>query len=82
MKYKYIRSLVTGAGQLYDLDRDPSERNNIAASAVNNVRKAEELLAEHKEQVQQLRKRHSIEAKKIELDKDTIRQLKSLGYIR
>lgn len=43
-RYKYLRFFDTQVGELYDLEEDPGERNNLAAQMPDKARELEELL--------------------------------------
>ncbi|UCG70932.1 MAG: sulfatase-like hydrolase/transferase, partial [Thermoplasmata archaeon] len=80
---KYIRSLVTNHEELYDLASDPKEKNCIASLFPNKTQRIGYILREHKETAKKLRKHYGIFKKEtIEVDKETIERLKSLGYVQ
>ena len=80
---KYIHSFLTNQAELYDLDRDPNEQTSIISLSPDKVLKAKTILEDLCEIAEKLAKHYNITNKEgVELDKDTIRQLKSLGYIR
>ncbi len=62
--------------ELYDLAQDPGEKKNIAAENKDLVAR---LTKEIQEIYQQARKRKK---EKVKIDKELIRELKALGYIR
>jgi arylsulfatase A-like enzyme len=79
---KYIRSLVTGREELYDLSEDPGEENNIFHTSESEAEKLKELLSGHKVKSEILKRHHFIDkGEQVEPDADTMRQLKSLGYV-
>jgi len=83
MKYKYIHWLVSDREELYDLTKDPGEKISIAHSSIDRIKQAREILSEHHQSAQKLKEHYNVTAgKKADLDKDTIQQLKSLGYLR
>ncbi len=80
---KYIRSLVTGRQELYNLIEDPTESINIAYTSAAEIEKAKEILNKHQSSAENLKKHYFIEkAQQKELDPETRRQLKSLGYVQ
>jgi len=83
MKYKYIRWLVSNREELYDLTQDPAEKISLVRSAVGKVKQAREVLSAHHQSAQKLKEHYNIATgKTADLDKDTIQQLKSLGYLK
>jgi len=80
---KYIRFLITNREELYDLRNDPGEQVSIAASSPDGIRKARNILKEHKDMTERLKVFYNItKSEEITLDKETIENLKSLGYIK
>ena len=80
--FKYIHSLFTGREELYDLIDDPAERFNISRLSGTKMGQARQILTEHRKAAMTLKKIYSLEKpQEQELDVDTTRQLKSLGYI-
>ena len=80
---KYIRSLDSAREELYDLERDPSEKNNIAFLHADKVVRARELLAAKTAKGAKLRKLYRLEpAQDVLLDAETIERLRSLGYVQ
>ncbi|HEC70167.1 MAG TPA: hypothetical protein ENI31_07800 [Candidatus Omnitrophica bacterium] len=65
--------------QLYDIESDPQERNNLANIKKDILIFLGNALISHK--ITNDRKRRSIKQKKRDLDEDTIKRLKSLGYL-
>jgi len=49
--WKYIRTLETGEEELYDLTRDPEEKNNIASKEGERLTNMRQVLAAHLESV-------------------------------
>jgi len=64
---------------LYDLESDPGERNDLAASSPEIVESYTELLANWTEDVWQ--KREGLQLRPAELDRDEIEKLRALGYM-
>ncbi len=80
---KYIRFLMTNREELYDLANDPGEQNSVATALPGEVVRARKLLNEHNNRVKELRDLLGLPAEQqIELDQETIRRLKALGYIQ
>jgi hypothetical protein len=81
-KHKYIRGLVSQREELYDLSEDPAEQVSIATRSSDLVQAARELLESHNQASSDLRGRYGLgEPQERQLDPDTLRELRSLGYI-
>jgi len=81
--FKYILSLFSGRQEFYDLTEDPAERFNIAHFSEAEMGEARKILTEYHKAAERLKKLYSLEKpQEQELDADTLRQLKSLGYVR
>jgi arylsulfatase A-like enzyme len=76
--YKYMHYERRRAFELYDLDKDPQEQNNLA-----NIKIAKRQELEHKlrEWIQVHKPRYALSAKE-SLSKETIDRLKGLGYMQ
>ena len=80
---KYIRSLDWSREELYDLDSDPDEKNNIAFLHADKVAQARELLAAKTAKSAKLRKLYGLgPAPDAPLDAETMERLRSLGYVQ
>ena len=80
---KYIRSADSPREELYDLESDPGETNNIAFLHADKVARARELLADKATKGARLRKLHGLgPAPDAPLDAETIERLRSLGYVQ
>ena len=80
---KYIRVLMTGREELYNLVRDPRERTSLVSSSPEKIEQARNLLEAHNGMAIRLRKLYGIARKQqIELDEETRERLKALGYIQ
>ena len=80
---KYIRSLDWSREELYDLDSDPGEKNNIAFLHADKVAQARELLAAKTAKSAKLRKLYGLgPAPDAPLDAETMERLRSLGYVQ
>ena len=80
---KYIRSLNSPREELYDLDSDPGEKNNIAFLHADKVTQARELLAAKTAKSAKLRKLYGLgPAPDAPLDAETMERLRSLGYVQ
>jgi len=75
---KLIRNLRNGAVELYDLERDPGEKNNLAEQQPDTVKELESLLDAQRERNTRASPKDG--GKKIQLDPETREQLKALGY--
>jgi arylsulfatase A-like enzyme len=87
---KYLQSVTLGRWKLivdhraerkslYDLEADPGERNDLAASSPEIVETYTEMLANWTEDVWQ--KREGLQLRPAELDRDEIEKLRALGYM-
>ena len=81
-RYRYIVSRVDGREELYDLDSDPVERQSVAPARPEEVRRGAELLQAHAAAARALAKRLGIDGPAEALDAETLRRLRSLGYVR
>jgi arylsulfatase A-like enzyme len=80
--FKYIVSRVDGREELYDLRADPNEQHSLAASLPERVETGRHLLQEQTARAAALRRRLRVEEGVIPADEDTVRRLRSLGYLR
>jgi arylsulfatase A-like enzyme len=85
-RYKYIRhrtsrrvypayDMKKGREELYDLDADPAEQNNIAAANPDLLEEMRSLMKTMK-----AKKKVDFQAGKADIDEDTEEMLRSLGY--
>jgi arylsulfatase A-like enzyme len=81
---RFIRSIVTGQEELYDLDNDPGEQNRLPLLQNGGLAdKGRGLLLEHKEEAGKAGKELGVsEAKKADLDNEKKEQLKALNYLQ
>ncbi len=80
--FKYVRSTIGREEALFDLERDPSELSSVLSESPDAAERARDLLREHHQRSKELRARIGIrEAAEIELDPETLRRLKALGYV-
>ena len=80
--YKFIRGLDTGAEELYDLTRDPGETEDAKAKQTGRVIRARAALDAQREACDLLKDFYDTRnSSRFELNEDTIKRLKSLGYI-
>jgi len=63
--------------ELYRVDLDPGERNNLAARSPDQVRLATKALLEQRARAQQ----QAVDADSVELDDDVAAHLEAIGYI-
>ncbi len=80
---KYVRWLASGNEDLYDLAADPQETVSIADSTPDRLEVARQLLADAETNSRRLRGVHGIprDGETAELDADTLRRLRALGYV-
>ena len=81
---KYIESLVTGQGELYNLKTDPGEQNPLELSR-NRLKsdQAKNIMSNHNRESEMLTKQLGISyTEKAALDKEKIEKLKALNYIQ
>jgi arylsulfatase A-like enzyme len=79
---KFIRWLSSQREELYDLEKDPEEKENISGQHTHEVERAKELLRKWAESGDQFRRYYGLkEADAVKLDAQTIKQLRSLGYV-
>lgn len=81
-RMKYILAPLSGREELYDLSQDPMEKISLAASDKVSLQKGRYLLQEHNKTAQALRMHYMVEDKQVYLDKNTMEQLKTLGYVK
>ncbi len=80
--FQYIRFLETGKEELYDLEKDPLAQVSLAASATERMVWARQMLADHEKGSDSLRAYHQLtRGEDVELDKETLENLRSLGYV-
>ena len=79
---KYILARDPAHDQLFDLAVDPGERRSLSASAPERLAAGRQLLERHLEAAAGLRKRLGIEEGSLTIDENTLRQLRSLGYVQ
>ncbi|NLF24689.1 MAG: sulfatase [Deltaproteobacteria bacterium] len=78
--WHFISTTAVGAGvkhELFNLENDFAEKNSVAASSKTIVAELQSKIDALKDNVTDIPK----EEVKMEIDKDTIRQLKTLGYM-
>jgi arylsulfatase A-like enzyme len=78
---KYIRSLMRDFHELYDLGADPREQSSIADSSPGTVETGRAFLREHGALSVEVRDHYGIRREAIELDAETLKRLKALGYM-
>ncbi|MEJ2721875.1 MAG: sulfatase, partial [bacterium] len=80
--YKYIRTIESDDDELYDLGKDPAERVNIVNDRPDIASRARDVLQRRAAACARLREIYNIgETRRFELDDETIKRLKSLGYL-
>ena len=79
---KYIRTLHSLKEELYDLSNDPAERHNVLDARPIQAEAARALLDDHDALSADFRERyHLLGTEGLDLDPETIRRLKALGYL-
>ena len=80
--YKYIRGLVLGEEQLFDIRSDPEERDSIALDNDARMGMARTLLQEQSEISEWARSHYQASAAKPDsLERETLEALKAVGYV-
>lgn len=81
---KFIRSMVSGHEELYDLKTDPGERNRLPLAQNGGLAdKGRGLLSEDREEAGKAGRELGVsEAKKVDLDNEKKEQLKALNYLQ
>jgi len=79
-RWKYTVSPNEAEERLYDIDRDPGERESLAASHPEALERARRLLAEHRRRAEMAVARVGREDV-LDLDEETREALRQLGYI-
>jgi arylsulfatase A-like enzyme len=80
--YKYITSTVDGREELYDLSADPHEQHSLVDRDGDRLDTGRRLLEDHLARAAALRKRLRIEEGALPSDEDTVRRLRTLGYLK
>lgn len=80
-QYKYIRSLVSGFEEIYDLHADEQERRSLAPFREDLVERGRALVAERRREADRIRAGLSLGEESAPLDPVTVQQLRSLGYV-
>ena len=81
-QFKYVRFLISGREHLYNLEADPAEQKELGKQYEGVLETGRSLLARHQAQASELRTLFGLSgSENVELDDDTIRSLKALGYI-
>lgn len=80
---KYIRFQQSGREEMYDLTKDFKEQHPITNGSRNTITQAQSLLQEHENSSEDLREQlYLTTPEDVEIDKQTLQHLKSLGYIQ
>jgi arylsulfatase A-like enzyme len=80
---KYIHFLLSDREELYDLARDAGEQVSILKASPEKAERAREALREHQMAARKLQEYYGIfETEKLELDREAIRILRSIGYVQ
>lgn len=79
---KYIHWPSNGKEEFYDIEKDPYELENLFERKTQEVVQARKLLRERAEDAERIRRHYGFEAaEKVELDAQTLEQLRTLGYV-
>lgn len=79
--FKYIRWTTSGREELYDLQHDPGEKENLAASAPSDLAEGRRLLENFEAEGRKARQLLRLtDGETTELDAHTLERLRSLGY--
>lgn len=82
-RFKYIRWTMSGKEELYDLERDPGERADLAGASPEELAEGRRLLEELEAEGRRARQRLRLPAgETAEIDGHTLERLRSLGYVR
>ena len=77
-RWKLIYTPRTGSAELYDLEADPEERNDLSGFATDRTRGSiERLLAWYEAAPRPFR---GSQVRRVTLDDETTRRLRALGY--
>ncbi len=78
-RWKLIYTPRTSSAELYDLEADPDERNDLSSSETDRTQESiERLLAWYRTAPRPFR---GLQAQRVKLDDATTRQLRALGYV-
>ena len=79
-RWKLIYTPRTHSAELYDLEADPDERNDLSGSETDKTRESiERLLAWYRAAPRPFR---GLQVQRVKLDDETTRQLRALGYVQ
>jgi len=82
-RFKYIRWTRSGREELYDLERDPEETADLAASSSAELAEGRRLLASFEAEGRRARQLLRLpEGDAAEIEPHTLERLRSLGYAR
>ena len=82
-RFKYIHWTMSGREELYDLERDPGEAIDLAASSPAELAEGRRLLAAYEAEGRRARQLLRLpEGDAAEIDRHTLERLRSLGYAR
>jgi arylsulfatase A-like enzyme len=80
--YKYIVSDVDKKEELFDLTADPAEQHSIAGAGNERIATARQLLKDQAARDAAIRRRLRIDDRVLPSDDDTLRRLRTLGYLK
>ncbi len=79
-RWKLIYTPRTGDAELYDLEADPGERHDLSLAATDRTQESiERLLAWYRAAPRRFR---DSQVRRVELDDETTRELRALGYVQ
>jgi len=81
-EWKFIYRAEGQQKELYNLAKDPEETINVVANYPKIVKQLEQLLLSHIKECKKKRESIGVKIERMELDEETIKQLKALGYIQ
>ena len=79
-RWKLIYTPRTGSAELYDLEADPDERNDLSGSETDRTRESIERLLEWYRAAP--RPFRGLQVERVKLDDETTRRLRALGYVQ
>jgi len=82
-RHKFIRSLVQGKEELYDLGADPGETRSVGVDLPQTARQALDLLQVGRAEAERMLEYYGVtDMKTGPMDRDTLESLKALGYVQ
>ncbi|HEV7786085.1 MAG TPA: sulfatase [Thermoanaerobaculia bacterium] len=78
--FKLIRWETSGRQELYDMDHDPAETTDLAASTPRKVKEGGLLLDRRDAESNRSRKELGVHRERVPLDPEAVKRLRALGY--